>query len=223
MYPTVVPVGRVESDVVSWYRSYLAMPDDVRPPMRTYTVRVHRPEVREIDVEFILHGASGPGSRWASDARIGDRVAFLGPTGVHCVPDGARWQLLAGDETAIPAIAAIIESAPAGAVIRAFIQADRLEWQRFRTAATVDLQWTQDDLLAAVREASLPEGAYAFLAGESALVRTLRRHLVQDRGMPRGSITFTGYWRRGLSEEEVGRDGLNRIAAGLPPEELDDV
>ena len=212
----------VAADVVGWYRSYLAMPDGIRPPMRTYTIRAHRPELREVDVDFILHGAAGPGSRWASAARIGDRVAFLGPTGVHCVPDGTRWQLLAGDETAIPAIAAIIEGAPAGSIIRAYVQADRSEWQRFSTAATVDLRWSQEDLLPRLRAASLPDGGYVFLAGESSLVRALRRHLVRDRGIPRAAITFTGYWRRGLSEEEVGRDGLRRIAAGLPPEHIDD-
>ena len=76
----------VAGDVVSWYQSYLAMPDDVRPPMRTYTVRAHRPSVAEIDVDFVLHGATGPGSSWASRAQFGDRIAFLGPSGVHYVP-----------------------------------------------------------------------------------------------------------------------------------------
>src|SRR6266536_2879793 len=87
------PVG---GDVVSWYRSYLAMPDDIRPPMRTYTVRARRPAAAEVDVDFVLHGAHGPGSRWAARAQPGDTVAYLGSTGVHCVPSGARWQLLAG-------------------------------------------------------------------------------------------------------------------------------
>src|SRR5689334_15990643 len=50
------------SDVMSWYRTYLAMPDDVRPPMRTYTVRAHRHEAAEIDVDFALHGDTGPAS-----------------------------------------------------------------------------------------------------------------------------------------------------------------
>jgi NADPH-dependent ferric siderophore reductase len=207
----------VDADVVSWYRSYLAMPDDVRPPMRTYTVRAHRPAQSEVDIDFVLHGPHGPGSRWAARAQPGDTVAFLGPSGVHSVPPGTRWQLLIGDETAVPAIASIIESAPPGTVIRAFIEADPSEWQRFATAASADVHWAPDNILAAVRAATLPDGAYAWLAGESALVRSLRRHLVDERALDRRHITLTGYWRRGLSEEDVGREGLRRIAAGLPP------
>jgi NADPH-dependent ferric siderophore reductase len=209
----------VTGDVVSWYRSYLAMPDDIRPPMRTYTVRAHRPAVAEIDVDFVLHGESGPGSRWASRAQFGDRVAFLGPSGVHSVPVGTRWQLLVGDETAVPAIGSIIESAPEGMRVRAFVEADPAEWQRFPTFADVDVQWLPDGVLDAVRAARFEDGVYAWLAGESAMVRSVRRHLVGERGLDRRAVTFTGYWRRGMSEEDVGRSGLRRIAAGLSPEE----
>lgn len=209
----------VTGDVVSWYRSYLAMPAGIRPPMRTYTVRAHRPSVAEIDVDFVLHGDSGPGSRWAAGARFGDRVAFLGPTGVHYVPEGTRWQLLVGDETAIPAIGSIIESAPADAVIRAFIQADPSEWQRFSTVADVDVQWMPDGVLDAIRATRFDGGVYAWLAGEAAMVRSVRRHLVGECGIDRRSVTFTGYWRKGMSEEDVGREGLVRIEAGLNPEE----
>jgi NADPH-dependent ferric siderophore reductase len=208
--PALAPA--VNGDVVSWYRSYLAMPDHVRPPMRTYTVRAHRPG--SFDVDFILHG-SGPGSTWAARAEIGDTVAFLGPTGVHSVPLGTRWQLLIGDETAVPAIGSIIESAPAGSVIRAFIQADPSEWQHF----PADVRWLPADLLGALRAAPLEDGVYAWIAGESAMVRAVRRHLVSERGISRKAVTFTGYWRRGMSEEDVGRVGLHRIEAGLSPEE----
>jgi NADPH-dependent ferric siderophore reductase len=203
----------VNGDVVSWYRSYLAMPDGIRPPMRTYTVRAHRPALREIDVDFVLHGVHGPGSRWASDAQPGDTVAFLGPTGVHSVPHGTRWQLLVGDETAVPAIASIIESAPT--TVRAFIQADPAHCQ----PVPGDVHWVSADVLPTLRAASLEDGAYAWIAGESAMVRAVRRHLVGERGLDRRAITFTGYWRRGMSEEDVGRAGLRRIEAGLSPDD----
>lgn len=41
---------------------------------------------------------------------------------------------------------------------------------------------------------------YAWLAGESAAIKTLRRHLVRDRGIDRRSVAFMGYWRIGRSE-----------------------
>ena len=217
--PSLAPP--VVGDVVSWYQSYLAMPDGIRPPMRTYTVRTHRPAVAEIDIDFVLHGDHGPGSRWASQAQFGDRIAFLGPSGVHPVPEGTRWQLLVGDETAVPAIGSIIESAPAGSVVRAFVQADPAEWQRFSTIADVDIRWMPGNVVDAVRAARIEDGVYAWLAGEAALVRSVRRHLVDERGIDRRAVTFTGYWRRGMSEEDVGRAGIRRIESGLPPDQDD--
>ena len=91
--------------------------------MRTYTVRAARPELREIDVDFVLHGATGPASAWAERAAAGDEVVligpnarFPGPTGGFewRPPAGARCLLLAGDETAVPAVCAIVEALPAG-------------------------------------------------------------------------------------------------------------
>ena len=56
----------------------------------------------------------------------------------------------------------------------------------------------------AVAAARLPAGTpYAWIAGESGVVRALRRHLVGERGFDRRRVTFAGYWRRGLSEEDL--------------------
>ena len=41
---------------------------------------------------------------------------------------------------------------------------------------------------------------YAWLAGEAAAVRTMRRHLVSERGIDRRSVAFMGYWRQGRAE-----------------------
>jgi NADPH-dependent ferric siderophore reductase len=41
---------------------------------------------------------------------------------------------------------------------------------------------------------------YAWLAGEAAVIRTLRRHLVAERGMDRRAVAFMGYWRLGRAE-----------------------
>jgi NADPH-dependent ferric siderophore reductase len=58
---------------------YRALPDDQRPPMRTYTIRQLRAEQGEVDVDFVIHGETGPASRWAMHARPGDRVVLLAP------------------------------------------------------------------------------------------------------------------------------------------------
>jgi NADPH-dependent ferric siderophore reductase len=99
--------------------------------MRTYTVRAARPSAREIDVDLVLHGASGPASAWAERAAVGDEVALVGPDArFDGAAGGFEWHppaapscvLLAGDETAVPAIGAIVESLPAGSPARVFLE-----------------------------------------------------------------------------------------------------
>ncbi|WP_020662404.1 siderophore-interacting protein [Amycolatopsis benzoatilytica] len=210
-----LPPAETGDGVMSWYRTYLAMPDDIRPPMRTYTVRAARPETGEVDVEFVLHEESGgPASTWAARASIGARVAFLGPHGLYEVPDETNWQLLAGDETALPAIGAILEALPSGERAVVYVEIpEHSERQKFETAGAVELHWVVrgarphgEALVDAVRAAVLPGGTpYAWVSGEANAVKLVRRHLVRDRGFAKTSICFTGYWRQGMSEEAAGR------------------
>ncbi len=102
-----------------WYEAYRALPDAQRPPMRTYTIRALRPELAEVDVEFVLHGDNGPASRWAMHARPGDRLAMTAPAANAEGPKlGYEWKppqdvrriLIIADETALPAAAGILET-----------------------------------------------------------------------------------------------------------------
>ncbi|MDQ7809246.1 siderophore-interacting protein [Amycolatopsis sp. A133] len=216
------------SDVLSWYRTYLAMPDGVRPPMRTYTVRAHRAEAAEIDVEFVLHGDSGPASAWASRVEPGDRVTFTGPYGLYALPEDCDWQLLVGDETALPAIGAIIEQLPPGARASVYVElADRADRQAFETRGAVEVHWLVrgerplgEALLEAVRTAAFPGGTpYAWVSGEAGVVKQVRRHLVRERRVDKARICFTGYWRLGVSEEAAGREAVRAAEAGEVPAE----
>lgn len=200
---------------MSWYRMYLAMPDDVRPPMRTYTIRALRAARGEVDVDFALHGDDGPASRWARRARPGDEVAMIGPHGLYAPPAASEWQLLVGDETAVPAIGSIVESLPPGAVVRALVEVGSAgDRQDFDSWGDVEIRWITrgaaprgQRVLEAMRQAEFPTGApYAWLAGEAGVVKQARRHLVHERGVGRRAITFTGYWRLGKSEEDIGRE-----------------
>ena len=107
-----------------WFARWRALPDERRNPIRTYTVRAVRRHAREVDVDLVLHGEAGPATRWATHAVPGDAVALLGPdTGFLGDNGGAEFRppagtsalLLAGDETAVPAVASILERLPAGA------------------------------------------------------------------------------------------------------------
>lgn len=117
-----VPLG-------DWYGRWRVLPEEDRNPIRTYTARNTRPDTREIDIDFVLHGDSGPASAWASNAAPGDELVLVGPdgrsaqrSGIEWSPGGAQRVLLAGDETALPAIAAILESLPAHMAGHAFIE-----------------------------------------------------------------------------------------------------
>ena len=101
-----------------WYARYRELADDQRPPMRTYTLRQLRAAQGEVDVDFVLHGETGPASRWAVHAQPGDRVVLLAPDAV-CAESSEGWEwkppagvgqvLLVADETALPAVAGILE------------------------------------------------------------------------------------------------------------------
>ena len=104
-----------------WYAGWRALPDELRNPIRTYTIRAVRQDAREIDVDIVLHGLTGPASRWASNAQPGDELVVLGPNasydgfhgGIDFLPPRRSGRvLLAGDETALPAIANILEALP---------------------------------------------------------------------------------------------------------------
>jgi NADPH-dependent ferric siderophore reductase len=123
-----------------WYGAWRALPPERRMPIRTYTVRAARPESQEVDVDFVLHGATGPASAWAEHATTGDEVVLVGPDARFPGPTGGfEWRppadasclLIAGDETAVPAICAIVESLPAGRQVRVLLEvptaADALE------------------------------------------------------------------------------------------------
>ncbi|MFI6078546.1 siderophore-interacting protein [Actinoplanes sp. NPDC051343] len=231
-----------------WYAQWRALPHERRNPMRTYTVRAVRPELNEVDVDMALHGATGPASRWAETARPGSTACLMGPSadydgehgGVDYRPhdDDAGFVLIGADETAVPAVAGILERMPADARGEAYLEVpspdDRLD---LRKPDGVRVTWLAREgephgerLIPAVREATgriltagsekqeledvdvdvddlweVPEesGAgrlYAWLAGEAAVIRTLRRHLVAECGVDRRAVALMGYWRLGRAE-----------------------
>ncbi|WP_235736893.1 siderophore-interacting protein [Nocardioides alcanivorans] len=121
------------SGAENWYTAWTELSDDERGHMRTYTVRrvIGRGEGTRLVIDFVLHlvpGASGPASRWAAAARPGDKLVLVGPRlgsdfgGIEFQPGTARSLLLVGDETAVPAVSAILEQLPANAVGTALLE-----------------------------------------------------------------------------------------------------
>ena len=199
--PPPLPVTR------EWWPELCAMPEATRPALRNYTVRRFDRATRELDIDFVLHGhgdEAGPGSSWAATAAPGDKIGVLSDGADYAPPADTEWQLIVGDEAALPAVAAILEElrSPAVVLLEVADEADELPLTASETAAVA---WVHrgdaqrgDAVLAALRERELPTGApYAWVAGESALATGVRRHLVNDRGIAKDRIYFCGYWRAG--------------------------
>lgn len=200
---------------IGWYLQYLATPKVRRPWVRAYTLRDARPDVGEVDIDFVIHGerdgSIGPAARFALDAQPGDRVGFL-DQGIGFTPDHPHdWTLLIGDESALPAVAGICRSLPATARGIAIIEVPgAVDRQEFPAPPGMEITWILRDespdeharpgelALRALTTASFPDGAvHAHAIGESSLATGARRHLVQERGVPKRHVDFVGYWRHG--------------------------
>ncbi|MFK8907218.1 siderophore-interacting protein [Streptomyces sp. YS-3] len=185
-------------------------PREQWPSNRTYTVRAWDAERNELTIDFVVHGDEGLAGPWAARARVGDVLRFSGPGGGYAPDPAADWHLLAGDESALPAIAAALEALPEGALVHAFVEVPGPgEEQKILAPEGVEVTWLHrgdapvgEPLIAAVREMAFPGGdVHAFVHGEAGFVKELRRHLRLERGIPRDRLSISGYWRLGQSDE----------------------
>ncbi|MFI6547343.1 siderophore-interacting protein [Streptomyces prunicolor] len=208
-----------------WWQGWRELPDEVRAVMRSYTLRALRRDPDEIDIDFVLHEPAGPASRWASHASPGDRVVLLGPAIADNrairfrPPEDADLVVVWGDETAVPAASAILEALPAGTRARVWLEVQHPgDIQDLATDADAEVTWLVREnqgvegspmALGALRDAQLPpaERPYVWIAGEAGQVKALRRHFAGERGFDRRRVTFVGYWRQGLSEEQLREAG----------------
>ncbi|WP_433206331.1 siderophore-interacting protein [Dactylosporangium sp. CS-047395] len=188
-------------------------PGQPLPIFRDYTVRFLRPEQRELDIDFALHG-HGPGGSWAAQAAPGQRLGILGPRGSNLVPFTFDWYLLGADETALPALAAWLERLPAGAKVIARIEvANDAEEQPLPTRADADVRWLHRERGESLREEltalALPAGdGYVWVAGEAGGLKPIRRH-IRATGLNRKWTEIDGYWKRGVVnlDHHEGEDG----------------
>ncbi len=192
-----------------------SLPKHQRPVRRTYTVHSVDDEAGTVVIDFVLHGDSGVAGPWAAAAQVGDPVAFAGPGGKYAPDPTADAHLLVGDESALPAISAALAALPDGAVGQAFIEvggpAD--EWE-LTVPSGVEVTWLhrggeyrlgRSQLAATVEgigRSEWPAGrVHAFVHGEKSMVKRLRRHLTEERGVDRRMLSLSSYWTYGQADD----------------------
>jgi NADPH-dependent ferric siderophore reductase len=172
------------------------------PVRRDYTPRRFSASERRLTIEFALHG-DGHASTWARGARVGQRVLIGGPKGSMIIPTDYAWHLLAGDETALPAIRRRLEELPAGTPVTVIAQADEADRLPMPSRAQVALRWvaTGAELVDAVRGLDLPASeGFAWCAGEASCMADMRQVLLDEKRHPRETLRVAAYWKRGASE-----------------------
>lgn len=199
----LLPADPTEVVLPTWSGNEFLLDDGSRPIIRTLTPLRFEPGPLELDVEIVRHG-HGPLSAWADAAKVGDRAAVSGTGRGYEINPSARSFLLAGDESALPAISVLLRALPPEAAVQVLVEvrhlADRLELPA-HPGATV--QWYQlesgsrpgDSLVTAVTGAQLDPDVQVWAAGEAAAVQRIRRHLFDVRGLPRARAVVRGYWK----------------------------
>jgi NADPH-dependent ferric siderophore reductase len=184
------------------------------PIHRDYTVRAWDAARRELSLEFVLH-EHGVAGRWARQAVPGDPLVVNGPSAHWFLPENYPHYLVAGDETALPMIARIIEEAPAGCRVTAVVEVtDARDELALSGAADLDLHWVHrataptgaghlSPLETALRGHTLPAdlgSLFVVIAGETNALRPIRRYFRHEVGLRGKQLVVDGYWKRGVPD-----------------------
>lgn len=187
----------------SWNGNEFLLPDGTRPVIRTFTPRNLDLDTPSLDLDMVVH-EGGIASRWAQAASPGSQAALSGPGRGYRIEQEAPEYVLAGDETAIPAIGQLLEGIPPNVRIQVHIEVSsdlaRIALPEHEGAAvtwheSIEGRPSGDALVAAIRSAEFHTGARVWCAGEAASMHRIRSHLFKERELPRAQATVRGYWK----------------------------
>jgi NADPH-dependent ferric siderophore reductase len=245
--PSVARVtGRISpSDPQAWARPNVAVrlevetPEGERPVSRVYTVRSFDAATGLVDIDFVIHADDSPAMRWLNGARPGTAVHIVGPR-AHFIPDyesGRRIAIFA-DETAIPAVYAILSQWHAGA--RAVLYVETGDAAAFEELPRIegverhlllrkpdDAAGTTGRLVEAARQVVADRNWTVWAAGERLEARAIRSHCIDQIGLARDDVRAFGYWRMGTSSSDIDRNRLDAyrkaLAGQAEPGRFDDL
>ena len=188
-----------------------AAEEQVKPTVRSFTVRKFCLENLALTLDMVSHGSTGPAGLWASQAEVGEKVTISGPGRCQMISLEANWFLLAGDMSALPAIkvnlATLSDNAKGHVFIEVISEEDKIELQR---PAGIELHWIVNDApelpntVLEDRVVALPWSDHkvsVWVAGEFSASRTLRQYFRHERLVPRENMYVSCYWKIGTTDE----------------------
>lgn len=199
------------------------------PYGRTYTVRKFDENKRELVLDFAAH-EGGLAASWSRTVQPGEKVLIAGPKHSASLPREADWILIAGDETALPAIAHCLEKLPADLPATVVVEvAEPSHRQELASAAAVDITWLyrsefdgESRLVETVQAAQWRPGQpYLWVAGEALTIKPLRRWAKQDKQIDKKFVEIAGYWRR--REENTVTQSVAEVDAGSRLHEMSEL
>lgn len=162
---------------------------------RYYTVRSW--SGGELVLDVVVHDV-GLVTEWAQLDVVGQTVTVTDPKGSFEMPADARWLLLVGDLTALPAMARIAETVDVPTRVWAEVPDELTGY----LPAGVEVTWLDPPAAGESRLAEVVAGidwpagqGYFWMAGESAQMRVIRKHLMRERHLPSSAYDVMGYWR----------------------------
>ena len=194
-----------------WMKVFFPGRGNMPPVGRAYTIRRFNAADGRMDLDFVLHGDTGPASFWVTRAKPGDVLQLAGPRSGMDITPTVNCYILVGDATAIPAMASILAALPSHCQVDMYVEViDAWEEQILESAARLTIHWlhsetqepgTTGQLEQAIKNASIdPTDCQCWVAGESAMVRAVVAHLVTEHEVPRSMIHSAGYWKLGASD-----------------------
>jgi len=190
----------------------LNIPTGAKKKMRTYTARSYDSSTKSLTIDFALHHPAGPATRWALDARIGDKIDLRGPGQLKIDPSKGNWYLFSADMSALPAAISVMESLPADAKGYAFLEVmEESDIQEFVVPSGIEVEWLihsnpkekSSQQLNAIKAMEYLEGtANIFVAGELSTIREIKRYIGEEASFKDSFRYISSYWKIGLNEEE---------------------
>jgi NADPH-dependent ferric siderophore reductase len=192
---------------------------NIKPTLRTYTIAQQRYELNEIDVDFMLHNNSldhGIAASWSRSVQVGEEISIAGPGSANFINSEAEYFFLAGDMTALPALAANLKRLPQNARGQVFIEIlSEADQQNLIKPENIEIHWIvnnnpgadESPLFHIIKQAELPNvlphgKLAAWVACEFKTMKKIRQYLKFELGVEKSHLYVSSYWKKGNTEEQ---------------------